>query len=571
MLPPTWEQTLESAVPEPAVGAPTSEDRAARVRAGVGNQAIVRRRAVLQQGAKGAEEDPEVAAGEERTSADVTVANESTATAVPAGRQTQVPILGPDQYLTFDDKGSRFYLFRLEDAIMLGPRLKRATLLRYFADNFDLSSVKDREAFVDEFAGREGVAYVPQGGATAPPATKPGASKEQLLHAVEVPAELHARALLWIRLRHPEIAPRHLEEKVGIKARTGEEKAGRGGFQERRFEPRGEIRLNPRPVRSEDEIPTYVAYGDLTSTSTVTASVHFEESDPDRNMLNFFPNHADFDWKLTRGGKVVDTGPIIKYGEISRKLKLPDPGLYTLTVTVKSPYFTSGRRLELETYLWALKEAQRAADVFEQYLVGDDPEQPFVRAPDGTLKIKEGRPVKTIEDEILELNAMIGAIKRLEKDGKLDSDDAEVQLKYLGEKLTSLEKVQGVVGTDQAACTTSRCPPLTPSATSANRRRSLVRRTPSRRKPASRSRRCSRWPTTGTPTTTTATGPSSSPSACSRLPASSTRSRSTRTTSCGPARRSAPALPQSAGLSCSAWPRSPAARPRPWVCSFSRA
>jgi len=455
LLPPTWEQTLESAVPEPAVGAPTSEDRAARVRAGVGNQAIVRRRAVLQQGAKGAEEDPEVAAGEERTSADVTVANESTATsstatAVPAGRQTQVPILGPDQYLTFDDKGSRFYLFRLEDAIMLGPRLKRATLLRYFADNFDLSSVKDREAFVDEFAGREGVAYVPQGGATAPPATKPGASKEQLLHAVEVPAELHARALLWIRLRHPEIAPRHLEEKVGIKARTGEEKAGRGGFQERRFEPRGEIRLNPRPVRSEDEIPTYVAYGDLTSTSTVTASVHFEESDPDRNMLNFFPNHADFDWKLTRGGKVVDTGPIIKYGEISRKLKLPDPGLYTLTVTVKSPYFTSGRRLELETYLWALKEAQRAADVFEQYLVGDDPEQPFVRAPDGTLKIKEGRPVKTIEDEILELNAMIGAIKRLEKDGKLDSDDAEVQLKYLGEKLTSLEKVQGVVGTDQA-------------------------------------------------------------------------------------------------------------------------
>ena len=88
--------------------------------------------------------------------------------------------------------------------------------------------------------------------------------------------------------------------------------------------------------------------------------------------------------------------------------------------------------------LWALPEKQRSEDIFNQKLVGDDPEQPFTRASDGTLKLKEGLPKASVQDEILELSAMIAAIERLQKDGKLGEDEAKPQLDLLREKLASL-------------------------------------------------------------------------------------------------------------------------------------
>lgn len=371
-------------------------------------------------------------------------------TPTPRQAATKLPPLGPGQFFTYSDKGSRFYIFRLEDALSWGPRLRRETLLRYFADNFDLHAIADREAFVDEFTLQEQVQYVTVGATPSPP-PKAGEPTCQLYHSVEVSADVHARALLWVRLRHPEVTPKHLEEKGAAPLpRSGDEMAGKSGFEQRRFEPRGELRLDPRPVRGADDIPAYVAYSDLTSTSAVTASVHFDESDPDLNTLNYYPNLADFDWKLTRGGKTVDTGPLVKHGEISRKLKLPDPGLYTLHVTVSSQYFAGGRKLELSEYMWALPERQRSEDVFNQKLVGDDPGQPFTRASDGTLKVKEGQPKASVQDDILELIAMIAAIERLQRDGKLGADEAKPQLDLLRDKLASLEKVKTEVGIDAA-------------------------------------------------------------------------------------------------------------------------
>jgi len=347
------------------------------------------------------------------------------------------PALGPGQASYYRDRaGTLHYVFRQTDVEHWGGRFVFEALRRYFSSNYDLTAVTDHEAFVTEFMTAYDLGITPLGTVPAKPAAEGTAPAERTPQEYDLaihPA-LHNQALIWVRLNHPEVVPKDMPQSRAESTPT-----------ERTFEPVGQLQLDPRPVQGPSDLPRYVAGGD----STVRATVHFDEADSDRAMLNFFPNHAQFDWTVFSGGKVVDSGPLLPIGEISRDISLPRPGLYRIHVTVSSSRFTGGRKLPLDQNVLAVEEQQRSQEVFAQVLVGEDGDRPFRTGKGGQLELKPTTVPRSLKEQIFQVDAMIAAIDRLRERGQLDTATAEQQRAYLTARRDGLVMAQGQLGDDK--------------------------------------------------------------------------------------------------------------------------
>jgi hypothetical protein len=327
----------------------------------------------------------------------------------------------PGKYIVVELAGTYYYLFNTRDVKGWSDWLD-AVLTRYFQDLF-AGNVTELTGIAREYRATQDVPITSHG--SIEKWTKPWVK-------IAVTGNFHGRVLAWMATHYPNIS---------FKARaTGERPLAPrtpGGSKEGivQFDPVGKLVLTP-------DLPSYVVESD------VNAHVAFDESDPNRMMLNYFPKRATFEWAVRQGTTPVaeDDGD----GEIDYTFSLDDPGTYTLEVTVTSRYFTADKRLALSRPIIIVKEAARQQEVFENLLVGkDDPNKPFERDATGALKLKAGIKELTVQEEINELNIQIGAIKKMADLGKLPQDVANSYLKYFDEQQTSLDKIrEQTKGTD---------------------------------------------------------------------------------------------------------------------------
>lgn len=349
------------------------------------------------------------------------------------------PDLAPGQTRYYrDDSGALHYVFRMDDIRAWGGRAVFEVLRRYFGGNYDLSQVPNREDFVKEFMQAYEIGLVQSSIRIEDPAeaAKPPDQRVQQVYDLQIDNQLHHKALLWVRLNHPEVTPHDQPQTEGGPPPPV-----------RTFEPKGDLLFSPSPTRFVGDIPRYVAG----PSSTVQATVHFDESDTDRAMLNYFPSSADFDWRVLHGQSVVATGPLLKWGEISYTVPLPKPWLYRVEVTVSSSRFTGGRRLQLHDYVQAFEEKERTEQVFGETLVGDTEGKPFERTEAGALQVRPGVKPKDLQSQVNEIDAMTGAIDELEKRGELDAEGAKAQRGFLADRRAGLVTAQSQLGDDQRA------------------------------------------------------------------------------------------------------------------------
>jgi hypothetical protein len=294
----------------------------------------------------------------------------------------------------------------------------------------------------------------------------------------KIDPDLHRDATTWMAQHHPDMTPRRLVpgtrdieqrgasdkpgggepeiEEVTVRGthpnrppkQEGEAKddkeAGKGSaYGEKggsptgiiQYEPIGEMKLRP-------ELPTYVAG------SRLNARVFFDTGHPFRAALNIFPSHASFDWNVLKDGQPFDTN-WVETGRIEYQIDLGDPGSYTISVKVTSSEFKDGKSLSLiSPALRVISEAARQQEVFEQnYVDPADRDKPFKRdETTGFLATKPGFRALTVQEEIDGVDAQIGAIEQLKKDGKIDASDAQKYIDYFNEHRKHLEDIKKEVG-----------------------------------------------------------------------------------------------------------------------------
>ena len=252
--------------------------------------------------------------------------------------------------------------------------------------------------------------------------------------AIEV--GLHAEVLAWMAVHYPKIelavrregeqpvadTPSAHTHQIDIKAR-----------------PTAIVQFEPVATLVLPQAAKFVAGG------AITAHVEFDSTDPDRMLLNYFPNRADFRWKMTdKDGTVVDDGPLLgPTGEIEYEFKPSAAGKYTIQVDVKSRYFVGGKSAHLSKVIEVVSEAQRDTELFEALLVDkNDPEKAFERDENHQLKLKSGQTARDIDQEIRLVSEEIGAIARLRDMGRLPITDADDRIAYLKDQLSSLESIR---------------------------------------------------------------------------------------------------------------------------------
>jgi hypothetical protein len=199
------------------------------------------------------------------------------------------------------------------------------------------------------------------------------------------------------------------------------------------YEPLGDLHITP-------DLKAYVAH------STITARVQFELGHPFRAALNIFPHRADFQWTILKDGVEFDKNSITS-GRIQYEITFGDPGTYTIAVHVTSSEFKNDQPLDLVSPpIKVLSEQDRDREIFGG-LVGKERDKPFEVDASGNLRVKAGFKALTVDEEIDGLNAQIGAIEELKKEGKLDAATAAKYLAFFNEELNGLQKIKKVVGT----------------------------------------------------------------------------------------------------------------------------
>lgn len=241
------------------------------------------------------------------------------------------------------------------------------------------------------------------------------------------------QVLAWMSTNHPDIEPKKREVSTTHKLSAhGGEKEGKGGVV--KFEPLGKLELEPK-------LPTYI------SGSKVTAFVWFDESDPDRMFLNYFPERAEFNWSITQNGKKIDSSGSSKY-----EFTAPDPGTYFINVIVTSRYFVEKKRLEKSIPIVTVAESVRQQEVFNELLVddkGNDARKPFIRDKDGTIRFKPNIQASSVEDQITYINIQKGAINELLAERKLSKDEGQKYLDSFDEQLKDLKKIRDQVASQK--------------------------------------------------------------------------------------------------------------------------
>ena len=231
-----------------------------------------------------------------------------------------------------------------------------------------------------------------------------------------------------------------------------------------RFEPLARLSINP-------PVDKYVAG------AKIEARAEFY-GDDDNRLFNFFPSRGVFHWKIADAkGSVIDTGPYLGRGEntyefelsvlpgisanagengprpVSRpvnpgtpapqtgRAELSKPGKYHVSLTVDSEYFFSHRYSPEPVSIIVTNERDREQEVFDQLLTGRDIASPFERVG-GKLRLKPGASALTIEAEISQIDAWIGAIRAMRDRGDISKGQADDYTKIMIERKETLEQTK---------------------------------------------------------------------------------------------------------------------------------
>jgi hypothetical protein len=361
----------------------------------------------------------------------------------------EIPTPPPRTYITKMEEGIFIFIFNTKDVKTWGSNRSPIEIRYYFLESFIGDNVR-LTAMADEFSG-----------------TQPYSFQAADVEKVKRPyvlalfkRDFQEQVLRWMAIRYPDIEPKKRitavhdldpQLRAGSMAKTAptpqtEKRRPEKGSPEGepvgeeisyvQFEPIGTMKIVP-------ELPKYVVGAE------VTAFVEFDESDPDRMLLNYFPRRARFDWNVLKGHEVVERGSIFgKYGgtgDIRYTFKAPAEGRYTIKVSVASRYFIANKTLELFTPIITVTEERRKQEVFKELLIdetGNDPSKPFVRDATGKIQLKDTKEERkfSIDDQIRHLNFQKGVISELLKQGKLTKEQANTNLASIDEMLDDLNK-----------------------------------------------------------------------------------------------------------------------------------
>lgn len=207
--------------------------------------------------------------------------------------------------------------------------------------------------------------------------------------------------------------------------REGAEDGSPSGI--RRFVPHGELVIRP-------ELPVHVAGAEI------TAEVVFG-GDSDNVVFNAFPGRGSFDWTVTdESGKAVLTGPFLEgRGDKSYGFELPEAGKYTVSVKVESSYFKDRTFEPKPVTVLVATEADREKQVFDLLMTGPGKDKPFERV-NGVLKLKPGARAQTLDEQVTEVNLLLGAVGALETQGGITAEQREEYEEVLDKRLTRLQE-----------------------------------------------------------------------------------------------------------------------------------
>jgi hypothetical protein len=226
--------------------------------------------------------------------------------------------------------------------------------------------------------------------------------------------------------------PTKVDQKSG--SQGGVKDGQEGGIVQ--FEPHADIEIGTKETQ-------------LVLGSKLKLKVVFDQSSPGNYTINFLPNHASFDWSLKARGTEFATGPLLGgLGAIEYEPELPKLGPLEIFVRVSSPYFKDGATPTIyKGGMEVVSEAQRGKDVFEATLVNpNDEKSPFVRDDQGRLQLKPGQGPLSVDRERESIRFNLGAVAELEKQGKLNADQAKTLRESFNKQLEELDKIKPFEG-----------------------------------------------------------------------------------------------------------------------------
>lgn len=176
--------------------------------------------------------------------------------------------------------------------------------------------------------------------------------------------------------------------------------------------------------------------------STLKMRVEFDnKASKDSALLNYFPQWADFQWTIRRDGKGYDSGPFFQGGSIEYEVKLKQPGVYSIDVSISSPRFENGSVLRLKSPpIVVLSEFERDQEIFEKTLVGQNNNQPFLRNGK-TLILKPNQKPFSLDEEYVRCNQQIGITKELLRQGRITLQQSNAYIEILQDDKRTIEKL----------------------------------------------------------------------------------------------------------------------------------
>ncbi|SEI82630.1 eCIS core domain-containing protein [Demequina mangrovi] len=208
----------------------------------------------------------------------------------------------------------------------------------------------------------------------------------------------------------------------------------------------------PTPRRSDAErYPRWLPRGTLAvwpvleryvAGANVDLSLEWDHGvSPDAGFV-LLPGHCDYEWRVTRDGKTVDSQGSGWFGN-SRTARLEldgGPGVYRVAVVATSRHFlTPDHTFRAHLTLTAVDEATADRAAFDRAATGRD--QPFERGPRGVLRLKPGQKPLTVAQELQSLAITEGAMDALLAQGRLTADHHRTLKEELAKQRAGLERV----------------------------------------------------------------------------------------------------------------------------------
>ncbi len=235
----------------------------------------------------------------------------------------------------------------------------------------------------------------------------------------------HYPAIKQVRPRSGtyKLPPKHAKREGGG---TGE------GEPIRQFDPEGELVFQP-------ELIPFVAG------ASIHVSFRFTNQDDEGRLYNFYPftRRVDYDWTISKAGKVVDRGPLIESGgDNEYTFDVAEAGAYEVSVTAKSRYFVGGKTLTRTRGFEVVKEQTRRETAIKAGFIGPEADKPFDFDATGQLVVKAGAKSSgaAIDDELSRLNFELGAIQAA-KDS-IPADKLTEYVTYYEGRIQALKDVQ---------------------------------------------------------------------------------------------------------------------------------